>query len=812
MGVSESFFQKFIYSAEQSGVGAKEAEIGLQRFLRRASTSQQEGGALADLLEDMGVEFKNLDGSLKSGEQLFVDFADAMGRIEDPNEKLVKGFKLLDSEGLNLLNLIGEGSERFKKFGEEAEKAGLIIDGQTISSMQDLDGELKKTSTKFKILGARILPSLVKYLNLAVVGWEGIFEAVKMSRTGIELIGKTIKQYLIDLLDKSGSKIDVFKAKLENFSVKINPFADDKDIQKAEMNLAKMEQKYLEVSKRTSDSMEETRQKVLRKDEELANRRDTHLNNLKRLSNEANDILKDRNNINLKDLNTTEKSEQILQRVAKARTDINVQIQQAIERVKALKKGGEAELQIVLQRQKAEDQISQLMKDGNMTRDEASKIINKLIGLENEEKNLHEKIKKEKEEQVKLLKDKKDRDDLLQKLEKEKNLQNEILAVDKRIDDARKKGDVGAEKRLEAKKILIQLRNVEADQKEALGKKLLEELNVVKNKRDVANQELEVLNLLAQGRDKEAQLLQAQLDIQKEIKGIMDDLGITAQEAINRKKAELELENQIAQKKIEQEQQEIKNNAIRELANKRATDAIDREEKKRIQASQKVVRLDKKILELRQKGGNRAEAEIAKLEAIKTREMEIILDDQTKKDLQKLDAEKQKVKDQNDANIKALDKKLKEVRDAEKLAEERQKKNLQNLQKKKEEILENEKKVVLKAKEIFEKVGKDLGNQFLTIGKDLLNKLSGIKNESPNIELKPKIENNVNVNAPDLSGLNSILQKIPSAIANIDFPEFPQIPEPSPTIVKVDVDTKQLLTETTGKNIENALKGKFVNQ
>ena len=811
LGVSSDFLQKFRYSAEQSGVGAKEAELGLQRLLRRAGTAQQEGGALADLLKDMGVELKNLDGSFKNGEQIFVDFADAMGKIEDPNEKLVKGFKLLDSEGLNLLNLISDGADQFNKFSKEAEDAGLIIDGVTIRSMQDLDGELKKTSTKFKILGASILPSVIKYLNLAVIGWQGIFEAVKSCKTGLELIGKTLKVFLGDVLKKTASGLDLLKANLEAFSIKINPFANSIDIKNAEMNLAKMEKKYAEVARATGKTMEQTRVAVLKKDKELNDARNGHINKFKQLSKEANNILNDRNDINLKDVDNQKQTEQVLQRINKSREDVNVKLQTAIERVNALKKGGEEELALVLKRQKAEDQISQLMKDGNISKEEATKTIKKLLDLEDQEKQIHQKIKDEKKQQVELLKKKKDREDLLANLEKEKKLQEDLLKVDKDIQIARLKGDNGGEKRLDAKRVLIQLRNVEKDQVDILGKKLMAELKTIRDKRDVADAEVKILDLIAQGRDKEAQLLQASLDIQKQLKGIMDDLDIAEKEAIKRKENELALQNKIALKKLDQQKQQIIDNAVNELAGKKANDAVDREGKKRILSAQKVKRLDADILKLKQRGDDRAKREIEKLESIRTREMKVILDDDTKEDLENLDKSKVKLKDQHDANMKALKDRLADVNKAEKDQRNQLKKNLDNIQKKKLEVLNNEKLVVLKAKEVFENVGKEFGGGLLSIGADIISKIKGIK-KTPKIDFNPSINNSVDVKAPDLSGLNSIVSTIPTAIGNIKFPEFPEIPEPAPTIVKVDVDTKNLLTESTGKNIEVALKGKFINQ
>ena len=63
---------------------------------------------------------------------------------------------------------------------------------------------------------------------------------------------------------------------------------------------------------------------------------------------------------------------------------------------------------------------------------------------------------------------------------------------------------------------------------------------------------------------------------------------------------------------------------------------------KGIRAARQVERIDKRILELQQKGGQRADDEIAKLEKVRNRQMEFVLDDQAKQAIEDIGGEKVK--------------------------------------------------------------------------------------------------------------------------------------------------------------------------
>jgi hypothetical protein len=80
--------------------------MALQRFTRRAAEAAQGTGEAKDALAQMSIALRDQSGNLRRSEDLLADVADAFARIEDPAERVRLAFKLFDSEGVALVNLL----------------------------------------------------------------------------------------------------------------------------------------------------------------------------------------------------------------------------------------------------------------------------------------------------------------------------------------------------------------------------------------------------------------------------------------------------------------------------------------------------------------------------------------------------------------------------------------------------------------------------------------------------------------------------------------------------------------------------------
>ena len=134
----------------------------------------------------------------------------------------------------------------------------------------------------------------------------------------------------------------------------------------------------------------------------------------------------------------------------------------------------------------------------------------------------------------------------------------------------------------------------------------------------------------------------------------MDLQGLGQADALAKIQQKLDLENQIAGKKIQEKIDEKEIGNIRDLAQKRIKDGIDAEEKQRIRKAKKIIHLEEQIKAKKDEQNDQAQKQVELWEKIKMREIALLLDDETKEDLDELRKEKLKLEDNHAAQLQAL--------------------------------------------------------------------------------------------------------------------------------------------------------------
>ncbi len=102
--------------------------MALQRFVRRVAEAANGTGEAKDALAQMGIALRDQSGHLRRSEDLLGEVADAFTRIEDPAERVRLAFKLFDSEGVALVNLLQDGSGALEEMRERARSLGIVLD------------------------------------------------------------------------------------------------------------------------------------------------------------------------------------------------------------------------------------------------------------------------------------------------------------------------------------------------------------------------------------------------------------------------------------------------------------------------------------------------------------------------------------------------------------------------------------------------------------------------------------------------------------------------------------------------------------
>ena len=188
IGVGVEALQELRFAAKASGVEQQTLDMALQRFTRRAAEAAQGTGEAKDALAQLGIALRDQDGHLRRSEDLLADVADAFARIEDPAERVRLAFKLFDSEGVALVNLLRDGSGALDQMRERARDLGIVLDEHLVRDAERARTELDTLAqvisanlTRAALEAAPVIADLSSWLadvaGKAGIAWERLFDA-----------------------------------------------------------------------------------------------------------------------------------------------------------------------------------------------------------------------------------------------------------------------------------------------------------------------------------------------------------------------------------------------------------------------------------------------------------------------------------------------------------------------------------------------------------------------------------------------------------------------------------------------------------
>lgn len=163
LGVDVERLQELRFAAEQGGMAVDNFDVAFRRFIRRSSEAAQGTGAAKDAFKELGISLKDSEGNLKASDKLLGEVADRMMKVKDPADKLRLAFKMFDTDGAAMVNVLANGSKGLDEFSAKARDLGIVVDRHVIARSQELSAEFE---TATRILDLQFKQALV---NLAPI-------------------------------------------------------------------------------------------------------------------------------------------------------------------------------------------------------------------------------------------------------------------------------------------------------------------------------------------------------------------------------------------------------------------------------------------------------------------------------------------------------------------------------------------------------------------------------------------------------------------------------------------------------------------
>lgn len=161
-GLSTDALQEYNYMAELVDVSVDTITGSLTKLTRNMQTAKGGTGAAAEAFETLGISIVDVDGNLRSNQDVFNEAIDALGKIENETERDAIAMNLFGKSAQDLNPLINAGSAQIRAYAKEAHDMGYVMSADVITKnvqASDAYERMKNSITAAKnYIGSQFAP------------------------------------------------------------------------------------------------------------------------------------------------------------------------------------------------------------------------------------------------------------------------------------------------------------------------------------------------------------------------------------------------------------------------------------------------------------------------------------------------------------------------------------------------------------------------------------------------------------------------------------------------------------------------------
>ena len=200
IGIAVEELSKMQFVASQAGITTEQFNMSVQRMTRRVSEAAVGLGEAKPALAELGISAKEFN-RIGLEDQMAL-LAERFEEVKNPADKLRLAFKLFDSEGTSMLQMLKGGSKEMRALAADSEFLGLVISKQAAAnaehfadSMGRATGSMKGVSRAISNELGPLLAGLANRFANALAGSRGsIVNFVKGATTNLFVLFEVFNQ------------------------------------------------------------------------------------------------------------------------------------------------------------------------------------------------------------------------------------------------------------------------------------------------------------------------------------------------------------------------------------------------------------------------------------------------------------------------------------------------------------------------------------------------------------------------------------------------------------------------------------------
>jgi hypothetical protein len=204
IGLTTDAYQSLGFAAKLSGVDIGALTLGIQSLQDQMVSAATKGGEAGKAFAALGVSIKDAHGEIRPAQDVLLDAADAIVKMDSPAKQTAVAMDLFGRAGKQLLPFLKEGRAGIQKLTAEFGELGGGFDAAAVAASDEFGDALDRTNAAIASVRGRIAVALLPVLQRFVdgftkaVAWLNKFvKSSKIVETSLVVLGAALAAFAI---------------------------------------------------------------------------------------------------------------------------------------------------------------------------------------------------------------------------------------------------------------------------------------------------------------------------------------------------------------------------------------------------------------------------------------------------------------------------------------------------------------------------------------------------------------------------------------------------------------------------------------
>jgi hypothetical protein len=165
LGLSADLMSRLGFYADKSGGSIDDMSNAMRFMLKNTSEAAMGNEGMIKTLEQLGLSISSM--SRMSSDEIFKSYLEALGKVGNSADRARLAMEVFGRGSAEMMGLLSQGAEGFKKISEEAERFGLVVSSQDAFNSKAFKQSMKLMELAILGIKKALVDELVPYLTAA---------------------------------------------------------------------------------------------------------------------------------------------------------------------------------------------------------------------------------------------------------------------------------------------------------------------------------------------------------------------------------------------------------------------------------------------------------------------------------------------------------------------------------------------------------------------------------------------------------------------------------------------------------------------